>query len=148
MNRKLTVLMSITASCLISSVAWADSLNNTKWQTVDDKTGEKKAIIQLTESNGQVSGKIIKVHNPEHAKAKCSKCKGSLKNQPIEGLQILTGLKADGDNKWTDGKLVDPETGKIYSGKVTLADDGKSLELRGYVGAPIFGRSQTWIRVQ
>ncbi|CAM3651744.1 MULTISPECIES: DUF2147 domain-containing protein [Psychrobacter] len=148
MNRTISSALTLTAGALLSTSVFAASLNGTQWQTIDDKTGEKKAIIQLNESNGKVSGKIIKVLNKEEAKAVCTKCPGSLKNKPIEGLQILSGLKADGNNKWSDGKLVDPESGKTYSGKLTLSDNGQSLDLRGYVGSPLFGRSQTWQRIK
>ena len=148
MNRTISSLLTFTAGALLSTSVFAASLNGSQWQTIDDKTGEKKAIIQLSESNGKVSGKIIKVLNKENAKAVCTKCPGSLKNQPVEGLQILSGLKADGNNKWSDGKLVDPESGNTYSGKLTLSDNGQSLDLRGYVGSPLFGRSQTWKRIK
>ncbi|WP_201576446.1 DUF2147 domain-containing protein [Psychrobacter okhotskensis] len=148
MNRTISSLLTFTAGALLSTSVFAASLNGSQWQTIDDKTGEKKAIIQLSESNGKVSGKIIKVLNKENAKAVCTKCPGSLKNQPVEGLQILSGLKADGNNKWSDGKLVDPESGKTYSGKLMLSDNGQSLDLRGYVGSPLFGRSQTWKRIK
>ena len=148
MNRTISSVLTFTAGALLSTSVFAASLNGTQWQTIDDKTGEKKAIIQLNESNGKVSGKIIKVLNKEEAKAVCTKCPGSLKNKPIEGLQILSGLKADGNNKWSDGKLVDPESCKTYSGKLTLSDNGQSLDLRGYVGSPLFGRSQTWQRIK
>lgn len=148
MNRTMSSLLALTAGALLSTSALAASLDGTQWQTIDDKTGEKKAVIQLNENGGKVSGKIIKVLNKENAKAVCTKCSGSLKNKPIEGLQILTGLKADGNNQWSDGKLVDPESGKIYSGKLTLSDNGQSLDLRGYVGTPLFGRSQTWKRIK
>lgn len=148
MNRTMSSLLALTAGTLLSTSALAASLDGTQWQTIDDKTGEKKAVIQLNENGGKVSGKIIKVLNKENAKAVCTKCSGSLKNKPIEGLQILTGLKADGNNQWSDGKLVDPESGKVYSGKLTLSDNGQSLDLRGYVGTPLFGRSQTWKRIK
>lgn len=148
MNRSISSFLTLTAGALLSTSVFAASLDGTQWQTIDDKTGEKKAIIQLYENNGRVSGKIIKVLDREKAKAVCTKCPGSLKNQPIEGLRILTGLKADGNNRWRDGKLVDPESGKVYSGKLTLSDDGQSLDLRGYVGTPLFGRSQTWQRIK
>ncbi|WP_435979957.1 DUF2147 domain-containing protein [Psychrobacter sp. DM4] len=148
MKRVTSMVLGFSASALLSTSALAASLNGTQWQTVDDKTGEKKAIIQLNESSGKVSGKIIKVMNTKDAKALCEKCPGSLKNKPVEGLQILSGLKANGNNQWSDGQLVDPETGKVYSGKLTLSDNGKSLKLRGYVGSPVFGRSQTWQRVK
>lgn len=148
MNRTMSSFLALTAGALLSTSALAASLDGTQWQTIDDKTGEKKAVIQLNENGGKVSGKIIKVLNKENAKAVCTKCSGSLKNKPIEGLQILTGLKADGNNQWSDGKLVDPESGKVYSGKLTLSDNGQSLDLRGYVGTPLFGRSQTWKRIK
>lgn len=148
MKRTISSLVALSAGALLSTSVFAVSLNGTQWQTIDDKTGEKKAVIQLTESGGKVSGKIIKVLNKEKADALCTKCPGSLKNKPVEGLQILSGLKADGNNQWSDGKLVDPESGKTYSGKLTLSDNGQSLKLRGFVGTPVFGRSQTWQRIK
>ena len=148
MKRTISSLVVFSAGALLSTSVFAVSLNGTQWQTIDDKTGEKKAVIQLTESGGKVSGKIIKVLKKENADALCTKCPGSLKNKPVEGLQILSGLKADGNNQWSDGKLVDPESGKTYSGKLTLSDNGQSLKLRGFVGTPVFGRSQTWQRIK
>ena len=148
MKRTISSLIALSAGALLSTSVFAVSLNGTQWQTIDDKTGEKKAVIQLTESGGKVSGKIIKVLNKEKADALCTKCPGSLKNKPVEGLQILSGLKADGNNQWSDGKLVDPASGKTYSGKLTLSDNGQSLKLRGFVGTPVFGRSQTWQRIK
>lgn len=148
MKRTISSLIALSAGALLSTSVFAVSLNGTQWQTIDDKTGEKKAVIQLTESGGKVSGKIIKVLNKEKADALCTKCPGSLKNKPVEGLQILSGLKADGNKQWSDGKLVDPESGKTYSGKLTLSDNGQSLKLRGFVGTPVFGRSQTWQRIK
>lgn len=148
MNRIISSLLVAITGGLLSTAVFAASLNGTQWQTIDEKTGEKKAIIQLSENSGQVSGKIIKVLDTKNAKANCVKCTGNLKNKPIEGLPILTGLKADGTNQWSNGKLVDPETGKIYSGKINLSDNGQSLKLRGYVGSPVFGRTQTWQRIK
>lgn len=148
MNKTLTTLLTLSAGTLLSTTIFAASLNGSQWQTIDDKTGEKKAVVQLSESGGNLSGKIIKVMDAQKAKAVCEKCTGNLKNKPVEGLQILTGLKADGTNQWSNGKLVDPETGKIYSGKLNLSDNGQSLKLRGYVGSPVFGRSQTWQRIK
>ena len=148
MKRTILSLAALSAGVLLSTSVFAVSLNGTQWQTIDDKTGEKKAVMQLTESGGKVTGKILKVLDKEKANALCTKCPGSLKNKPVEGLQILSGFKADGNNQWSDGKLVDPESGKTYSGKLTLSDNGQSLKLRGFVGTPVFGRSQTWQRIK
>ena len=148
MKRTISSLIALSAGALLSTSVFAVSLNGTQWQTIDDKTGEKKAVMQLTESGGKVTGKILKVLDKEKSDALCTKCPGSLKNKPVEGLQILSGFKADGNNQWSDGKLVDPESGKTYSGKLTLSDNGQSLKLRGFVGTPVFGRSQTWQRIK
>ena len=148
MKRTILSLAALSAGALLSTSVFAVSLNGTQWQTIDDKTGEKKAVMQLTENGGKVTGKILKVLDKEKADALCAKCPGSLKNKPVEGLQILSGFKADGNNQWSDGKLVDPESGKTYSGKLTLSDNGQSLKLRGFVGTPVFGRSQTWQRIK
>ena len=148
MKRTILSLAALSAGALLSTSVFAVSLNGTQWQTIDDKTGEKKAVMQLSENGGKVTGKILKVLDKEKADALCTKCPGSLKNKPVEGLQILSGFKADGNNQWSDGKLVDPESGKTYSGKLTLSDNGQSLKLRGFVGTPVFGRSQTWQRIK
>ena len=79
MNRTISTLLTLGAGALFSTSVFAVSLNGTQWQTIDDKTGEKKAVIQLTENGGKVSGKIIKVLNKEKADAVCTKCPGSLK---------------------------------------------------------------------
>jgi uncharacterized protein (DUF2147 family) len=63
------------------------------------------------------------------------------------GMVIVSGLKKDG-NEYTGGEILDPAKGKVYRSKAKLLDGGKKLEVRGYVGAPMFGRSQTWVREQ
>lgn len=146
--KHLSILVGMAVIASLTAIsAQAASLNGTKWNTVDDKTGQKKAVVQFTESDGVVSGKIIKVYDPAKADRVCVKCKGSLKDKPVVGLPIITGLKLKKDNEWDGGQLVDPESGKVYKGKATLSNDGKTLELRGYVGVSALGRSQTWQRV-
>jgi uncharacterized protein (DUF2147 family) len=63
------------------------------------------------------------------------------------GLDILTGLRADGD-EWTGGEILDPDTGKVYKAKIKLTDGGKKLVLRGFIGFSLIGRSQTWVRAE
>lgn len=143
------VIAAATLTTLMSTAAMAASLDGTQWQSIDDKSGEKKAVIKMTESNGVVTGTIIKVNDASKAKDVCEKCKGSLKNKPIVGLPILTHLKAKGNNKWSGGDLVDPENGKVYGGTIKLADNGKTLKLTGSIkGMPFLKRSQTWTRVK
>jgi uncharacterized protein (DUF2147 family) len=56
--------------------------------------------------------------------------------------------KKDNPEKWVSGKILDPDDGNVYSCELTLHDGGNTLEVRGYVGIPWIGRSQTWIRVK
>jgi uncharacterized protein (DUF2147 family) len=61
---------------------------------------------------------------------------------------IRGGKKSDGKDLWEGGKILDPENGKEYNLRLTPVEGGKRLEVRGYVGAPLFGRTQTWTRIQ
>ena len=120
------------------------------WKTIDDKDGTVKSEIRIVETGGVVSGKIERVLDPKaKPDEKCDECKDERKDQPILGLELLRGLKkADGKDVWEGGTVVDPNNGKIYKATVTPIEGGKKLEMRGYIGAPLFGRTQTWIRVQ
>ena len=120
------------------------------WQTISDKDGKATSEVRILESGGVVSGKIERVLDPKaKPDEKCDKCEDDRKNQPIVGLELLRGLKkVDGKDVWEGGTVVDPNNGTIYKARVTTIDGGKKLEMRGYVGAPLFGRTQTWIRIQ
>lgn len=121
------------------------------WKNIDDESGKPKALIRITENNGELSGKIEKLFPQpgDKPEPKCDKCEGALKNQPILGMTILTGMKRDRDgdgDEYEGGKILDPGNGKVYDSKLTLVDSGKKLKVRGYIGIPLLGRSQTWLR--
>jgi uncharacterized protein (DUF2147 family) len=117
-----------------------------KWKTIDDETGQAKSIVEIYEQNGKIYGKIVEILNPAKKESKCDKCSGSDKGKPINGLVIIKGLTKDGD-EYTDGDILDPQKGKLYSCTIKL--DGKDkLSVRGYVGISMLGRSQTWHRVK
>ncbi|SFC64478.1 DUF2147 domain-containing protein [Massilia yuzhufengensis] len=119
------------------------------WKTIDDETGKPKSLVRITEENGILTGKIEKLFRPadQDQNPKCTSCEGARKDQPIIGMTILSGLKKDG-NEYTGGEILDPAKGKTYKSKAQLKDNGSKLEVRGYIGAPMFGRSQTWVREQ
>jgi uncharacterized protein (DUF2147 family) len=117
-----------------------------KWKTVDDETGEAKSIVEVYEQNGKIYGKIVEILNPAKKNAKCDKCPGADKGKPLQGLVIIKGLIKDGD-EYTDGDILDPTRGKLYSCTIKL--DGKDkLDVRGYMGVSLLGRTQTWSRVK
>lgn len=141
---------SLIAMMFAMPAAWAQTASPVGlWKTVDDETGKPKALVRITEQNGALEGKIEKLFREpnEDQNPKCVACTDSRKNQPIVGMTIVSGLKKDG-NEYTGGEILDPAKGKTYKSKATLKDNGSKLEVRGYIGAPMFGRSQTWVREQ
>lgn len=137
------------AGTLLAGSAFAQDLTGT-WLQIDDKTGSSKAVIEIRQdSTGSYVGKIVKVTpRPGYTPQKvCNKCPAPYTNQPILGMDVLTGLKhVEGSLNYEKGKVIDPLAGKIYDAKVRLTANGKRLTLRGYMGVSALGRSQTWIR--
>lgn len=114
-----------------------------KWKTIDDKTGKPKSIVQVTESNGVLTGKIVELLEGATEKT-CGKCEGDLKDKPLVGMKILWDLKKVGD-EWTDGKIFNPADGGTYTSKAKLTDGGKTLDVTG--SWMFIKRTQKWQRV-
>lgn len=117
------------------------------WKTIDDETGKAKSLIRIVESDGVLSGTIEKLLTPGKEDAKCDKCEGELKDQPVLGMTILKGLRK-GTDGWEGGTILDPNNGKSYRSQLKVVDGGKKIEVRGYIGIPLLGRSQNWLREQ
>ena len=117
------------------------------WKNIDDVTGKPKALIRITENKGEVRGQIEKLFLAagENPNPRCDKCQGANKDQPVLGMVFMSGLRKNGD-EYSGGEILDPDSGKVYRSKLTLVDGGKKINVRGYVGVPMFGRSQTWVR--
>ncbi len=118
------------------------------WKTIDDKTKQPKALVEIREEERALRGKIVKLFpRPDRpANPVCDKCKGEKKDQPILGLEFLWGLKKSSDKKWEGGEILDPESGSVYSSSAELIEGGKKLKVRGYMGFSFLGRTQTWER--
>jgi uncharacterized protein (DUF2147 family) len=140
------VLIGIAA--LSAFAAWAQPTPVGLWRNVDDKTGEAKAEIRIAESGGTLNGQIVKrLAKDAKPDAVCDECKDDRKGKPVDGLEIIRGArKAEGENVWNGGKILDPENGREYTLRMTPIDGGRKLEVRGSIGP--FGRTQTWQRVQ
>jgi uncharacterized protein (DUF2147 family) len=115
-----------------------------KWKTIDDETKQAKSIVEIYKKSdgkyyGKVSQLLIKPANPN-----CTGCKDDRKGKPILGMEIIRGLKKDGD-EFTGGTITDPKTGKTY--KCTITKSGDKLNVRGYMGVSILGRTQIWDKV-
>ena len=120
------------------------------WHTIDDKTGEIKSLVVITESSGVLSGHVDKLLRKDaDQKAVCDKCTDDRKDKPVLGLEIIRAAKqAEGKDVWEGGNIVDPDNGTVYKLKLTPVDGGKKLEVRGFIGFALLGRTQTWVRVQ
>lgn len=117
------------------------------WKTIDDSTGKAKSYVTIFEENGKLSGKVTQILDPAKQDSICDQCQGDLKDQKVQGMTILWGMKKQG-SKYDDGKIVDPESGKVYSANMKVLENGGKLEVRGYIGFALIGRSQTWERVE
>ncbi|GJI95208.1 DUF2147 domain-containing protein [Rugamonas sp. FT107W] len=137
----------ITAALSIAPAFADDSSPVGLWKNIDDVSGKPKALIRITDNNGVLQGKIEQLFRAptEDQNPKCEKCEDARKNQPVIGLVIMTGLKKDGD-EYNGGEILDPDNGKVYRSKMHLTDGGKKLSVRGYIGVPMLGRSQVWVR--
>lgn len=121
------------------------------WHSIDDATNKPKAVIRIsTNASGALSGVVEKALNPDpNAEPNCVKCTDDRKGKPKVGMEIIRGgKKADGKDVWEEGKILDPDNGTEYRLRLTPIDAGKKLEVRGYVGTPMLGRTQTWVRVE
>ncbi len=105
-------------------------------------------VVEIREVNGELVGVVRKIlidAGPEDSV--CDKCADDRHGQSIIGMEIIRHMKRNGD-QWDGGEILDPEDGKTYRATMKLSDDGQKLVVRGYIGIPMFGRSQTWVRRQ
>lgn len=122
------------------------------WKTIDDVTGQPKSIIEITETAAHtLQGKVVKIFpRPGYDQNElCDACRGPKHNMRIVGMIILEGLRADKDTpgRWNGGKILDPKNGKTYNSTIQLTNQNQKLNVRGYIGLSMFGRSQIWNRV-
>lgn len=153
--RKILIAALVTLSTLFTTLAFAKADFASSpvgiWKTIDDVTGKPKAIVKVWESRDKrLYGKILKVFPRPglDINAVCKACKGKQHNQPLTGLTFLESLKKNKSNniEWSGGKILDPKNGKSYHCSLQMADNGQKLNVRGYLGLPLFGRTQTWVR--
>ncbi|MEC3768076.1 MULTISPECIES: DUF2147 domain-containing protein [Cupriavidus] len=137
----------LAATLLGSAAALAQATPTGTWKTIDDNTGKPRGLVEITEKNGVYSGRLLKSFVDGDGKPRvCDKCTDARKDQPLIGMTILSGLRKTGDNEWSGGEILDPENGKVYKSKMSLTEDGNKLNVRGFIGISLIGRTQTWER--
>lgn len=113
--------------------------------------GSKESRIEIYKCGEKYCGKIVWLKEPmnEEGKPKLDKNNpdASLKNRPIMGMELMKNFEYDSGNVWEDGEIYDPKSGKTYSCKMTLTE-ADQLEVRGYVGISLIGRTDVWTRAK
>jgi hypothetical protein len=147
------VILPLLALSAISPLAQAAEASSTNvpgeaglWSTIDDDKHIVTSVMRLAvDKDGKLMGWVIRILNPDAPKdGLCSECQGDRHNRPVEGMVVLWGMARDGE-KWTGGRILDPGDGKEYRCTVQLKDPER-LEVRGYIGISLFGRTQIWER--
>ncbi|MGE0114319.1 MAG: DUF2147 domain-containing protein [Steroidobacteraceae bacterium] len=107
-------------------------------------TEPRDGIIQITQSaDGALQGRIVGGNEP--GKLDSNNPDPAKRNQVLRGQVIMSGLKYDGDGKWSGGSIYDPKGGSTYKCKIELRADG-SLKVRGFIGFALLGKTQMWTR--
>lgn len=116
------------------------------WRTIDDRTDKPDGIVQIYEQNGMLYGRVTGIDDPKYRAALCQHCGGYAHDRPVMGLVVLVNMKPV-DAGWAGGTILNPQDGGVYHCRMHLIDGGRKLVLRGYIGTPLLGRTQTWIRL-
>ncbi|MDP4301048.1 DUF2147 domain-containing protein [Leptothrix discophora] len=150
MNTHIPKIAATLAMSLLGGLALAQSSPAGLWRTIDDDGRTEKSLVRISDSGGTFSGKVEKVADPARQDARCDACSDARKGQPVLGMTILQGVKASTSEAglWDGGEILDPNNGKTYKVRMKLVNDGKTMELRAYIGLPLIGRTQTWQRVE
>jgi len=147
MTRRFVGALAVGISSLsLGFVAGAQGTPVGLWNTISDTDGKPTAVVEIREIQNELSGVVralLVAASPEDSV--CRKCSGARKGQRVIGMEILRHMRPDGD-QWSGGEILDPENGKTYRATLKLEDGGQKLIVRGYIGVPLFGRSQIWLR--
>ena len=135
---------------LVANLAMAQAGPTGLWKTIDDETKVEKSLVRVSDTGGVFSAVIEKLLNPVIPDPKCDKCADERKDKPVTGLTIMRNVKHSSSDAelWDGGDILDPNNGKVYKVRLKPIEGGKKMEVRGYVGMPMLGRTQTWIRVE
>lgn len=141
------ILMGVSSVLYAKSFAIQSSVLG-DWQTFDATSKKPASIITLYRKGDFVFGKVTKIYPINGAKSTdiCVACHGEQHNKRILGLTVINKMICS-DGRCHGGKILDPRDGKIYKSKMQIVGKGYYLNVRGYVGIPLFGKTVTWRRM-
>ncbi|RQP25144.1 DUF2147 domain-containing protein [Piscinibacter terrae] len=143
-------VIALLALAMGTTVAFAQMTPVGVWKTIDDDGKTEKSTVRISDAGGALSGRIETLTDASKREAVCDKCSDERKDKKLVGLTILRNVTKDADEEslWAGGDILDPNNGKVYKVRLRPVDGGKKLEVRGFVGMPMLGRTQTWVRVE
>ena len=146
MLKRTYLILTICLLSLFSALSNAENSPIGLWKTIDDSTGKPRSLIRISDKNGEliaiIDKSLLPSDSPEDV---CDKCEGARKAKPLIGMVIMDGMKAKSD-AFEGGHILDPDNGKVYQCKIKLDATGNKLEVRGFIGISLIGRSQIWMR--
>lgn len=145
--KRLAITLALSACC---GLAFAQSTPVGLWKTIDDETKQEKSYVRITDADGALTGKVEKIIDPNKQDEVCDKCTDERKGQRKLGMTIVRNVKKNAEQAdlWDSGDILDPNNGKVYRVLMKTIDGGRKLEVRGFIGLPLLGRTQTWIRIE
>lgn len=146
MLKRTYLLLVVCFLVAFSNLAHANNSPIGLWKTIDDSTGKPRSLIRISDKNGELIATVEKGLLPGETGDKvCYKCTDERKDKPLIGMVIMKGMKVKGD-VYEGGRILDPENGQVYKCKIKLDNTDKQLEVRGFIGISLLGRSQIWIK--
>jgi uncharacterized protein (DUF2147 family) len=151
MRRSFVTLMTIAAIVVGAGTVATRAAEPTAvglWEQVDEKSGKAESWFKISERNGVYEGTIVKIFSKpgEDENMVCDKCEGAERGAPVLGLKLIKGMRRNGMS-YEDGTITDPRDGSVYRALMKVSPDGQKLEVRGYLGISLFGRTQVWKRL-
>ncbi len=144
MLKKISLLLLISVFTMSAYAQKKDDVVG-KWL---NSSGEGQ--VEIFKKGEKYYGKLVWLKEPNDEKGKpktdANNPSESLKSKQLLGLEILKNFSFDGE-KWADGTIYDPKSGKTYSCKMTLKG-ANQLSIRGYIGVSLLGRTDVWKRVK
>jgi len=115
------------------------------WLILDEETGETRSEVEFYKKGNRLFARILNVKEG-HENARCKNCPGELNGARLKGMNLIWDLQWDG-SRWSGGSIIDVDDAKVYNCRINSFDQN-TVEIRGYIGRPIFGRTVQWIRKQ
>ncbi len=134
-----------TCVLLCPGLAWsAPATPEGRWKTPDHGSAQAGLIVDITRhANGMLYGRVVEVLRPESADATCARCRDDRRDQPLRGMEIIRGMKPDGEH-WSGGNILLPDKGRIHKARLELMGSGDLLEVEDCVA--FFCKRQVWVR--